>query len=132
MIPKAAATAYLGVLSAWKDYLAHDLRVVSIGAEDYYAQEREHWLLASNILVVAKNTIIAYEHNRVTNKLAKEAGIKIVNYTQALFGIIQGSTYLDLRERSLPAVRDLTHPGIDLPGSDCRFAARSAAANGVA
>jgi arginine deiminase len=63
-----------------KDYLAHDLRVVTIGAEDYYAQEREHWLLASNILVVAKNTIIAYEHNRVTNKLAKEAGIKITTF----------------------------------------------------
>ena len=63
-----------------KDYLARDLRVVTIGSEDYYAQEREHWLLASNILVVAKNTIIAYEHNRVTNKLAKEAGIKITTF----------------------------------------------------
>lgn len=63
-----------------KDYLARDLRVVEIGGEDYYAQEREHWLLASNILVVAKNTIIAYEHNRITNKLAKEAGIKIETF----------------------------------------------------
>ena len=59
-----------------KDYLASDLRVVTIGDDDYYAQEREHWLLASNILVVAKDTMIAYEHNRVTNKLAKEAGIE--------------------------------------------------------
>jgi arginine deiminase len=63
-----------------KDYLASDLRVVTIGDDDYYAQEREHWLLASNILVVAKDTMIAYEHNRVTNKLAREAGIKITTF----------------------------------------------------
>lgn len=63
-----------------KDYLARDLRVVEIGSDDYYAQEREHWLLASNILVVAKSTIIAYEHNRITNKLAAEAGIKIATF----------------------------------------------------
>jgi arginine deiminase len=63
-----------------KDYLARDLRVVTIGGDDYYAQEREHWLLASNILIVAKNTILAYEHNRMTNQLAKEAGIKITTF----------------------------------------------------
>ncbi len=63
-----------------KDYLARDLRVVNIGNADYYDEEREHWLLASNVIVVDKNKIIAYEHNRVTNKLVEEAGVQVVTF----------------------------------------------------
>ncbi|MEJ2776112.1 arginine deiminase family protein [Sulfolobaceae archaeon RB850M] len=63
-----------------KDYLAKDLRVVFIGGGEYYAEEREHWLLASNIIVVDKNKIIAYEHNRITNKLLTEVGIKVITF----------------------------------------------------
>ncbi|ARM75373.1 arginine deiminase family protein [Acidianus manzaensis] len=62
-----------------KDYLG-DLRVVTIGNGEYYTEEREHWLLASNIIVVDKNTIVAYEHNRITNKLLTEVGIKIITF----------------------------------------------------
>ncbi|ABP95046.1 MULTISPECIES: arginine deiminase family protein [Metallosphaera] len=63
-----------------KDYLGHDLRIVNIGNAEYYAEEREHWLLASNIIVVGKNKIIAYEHNRLTNRLMTEAGIEIITF----------------------------------------------------
>lgn len=63
-----------------KDYLARDLRVVFIGNREYYAEEREHWLLASNIIVVDHNKIIAYEHNRITNKLLTEVGIKVITF----------------------------------------------------
>ncbi|AWR96851.1 arginine deiminase [Acidianus sulfidivorans JP7] len=63
-----------------KDYLARDLRVVPIGNNEYYAEEREHWLLASNIIVVDKNTIIAYDHNRITNKLLTEVGINVITF----------------------------------------------------
>ncbi|AWR98427.1 arginine deiminase family protein [Metallosphaera hakonensis] len=63
-----------------KDYLASDLRVVNIGNAEYYDEEREHWLLASNIIVVGNSRIIAYEHNRITNKLAEEAGIKVITF----------------------------------------------------
>ena len=63
-----------------KDYLARDLRVVFIGGGEYYTEEREHWLLASNIIVVDNNKIIAYEHNRVTNKLLTEVGIKVITF----------------------------------------------------
>lgn len=63
-----------------KDYLARDLKVVPIGNGEYYSEEREHWLLASNIIVVDKNTIIAYEHNRITNKLLSEVGIKVITF----------------------------------------------------
>ncbi|MCG3109584.1 Arginine deiminase [Metallosphaera sp. J1] len=63
-----------------KDFLGRDLRVVNIGNAEYYSEEREHWLLASNIIVVGKNKIIAYEHNRLTNKLMEEAGIEVVTF----------------------------------------------------
>jgi len=63
-----------------KDYLGSDLRVVLIGGGDYYAEEREHWLLASNIIVVDRNKIIAYEHNRTTNKLLREVGINVITF----------------------------------------------------
>ncbi|WP_256202183.1 arginine deiminase family protein [Sulfuracidifex metallicus] len=63
-----------------KDYLSKDLRVVNIGNAEYYDEEREHWLLASNVIVVDKNKMVAYEHNRITNKLAEEAGIKVITF----------------------------------------------------
>lgn len=43
-------------------------------------------------------------------------GIKIVNPTQALFGIIQGSTYLDLRERSLAGLIEIGFDGYAIGG----------------
>jgi queuine tRNA-ribosyltransferase len=45
-----------------------------------------------------------------------DEGIKIVNQTQALFGIIQGSTYLDLREKSLAALVDIGFDGYAIGG----------------
>ncbi|BBG25086.1 arginine deiminase family protein [Sulfuracidifex tepidarius] len=63
-----------------KDYLNRDLRIVNIGNADYYDEEREHWLLASNVIVVDKNKMVAYEHNRITNKLAEEAGIEVITF----------------------------------------------------
>ncbi len=63
-----------------KDYLARDMRVVNIGNAEYYQEEREHWLLASNVIVVDKNKMIAYEHNRITNRLAEEAGIEVITF----------------------------------------------------
>jgi queuine tRNA-ribosyltransferase len=45
-----------------------------------------------------------------------ERGIKIVNPSQALFGIIQGSTYLDLRERSLAGLVEIGFDGYAIGG----------------
>src|SRR5205807_128675 len=42
---------------------------------------------------------------------AGEAGVRIVNQTQALFGIIQGSTFLDLRERSIAGLIEIGFDG---------------------
>jgi queuine tRNA-ribosyltransferase len=47
---------------------------------------------------------------------AERAGIRIVNSTQALFGIIQGSTYLDLRERSLSGLIEIGFDGYAIGG----------------
>jgi queuine tRNA-ribosyltransferase len=47
---------------------------------------------------------------------AERAGIKIVNPSQALFGIIQGSTYLDLRERSLAGLIEIGFDGYAIGG----------------
>ena len=47
---------------------------------------------------------------------ASEAGIRIVNQTQALFGIIQGSTFLDLRERSLAGLVEIGFDGYAIGG----------------
>lgn len=44
------------------------------------------------------------------------AGIRIVNSTQALFGIIQGSTFLDLREQSLAGLVDIGFDGYAIGG----------------
>lgn len=65
---------------ALRQYLNPDTRFVTIGGEDYYSQEREHWLLASNILVLDKSKILAYSHNRITNKLVTEAGVRVVTF----------------------------------------------------
>lgn len=47
---------------------------------------------------------------------AEEAGIRIVNHTQALFGINQGSTFLDLREQSLAGLIDIGFDGYAIGG----------------
>ena len=45
-----------------------------------------------------------------------EAGITVVNQTQALFGIIQGSTFLDLREESLEGLIEIGFDGYAIGG----------------
>ena len=45
---------------------------------------------------------------------AERAGLKIVNPAQALFGINQGSVYLDLRERSLEGLLEVGFDTIDV------------------
>jgi queuine tRNA-ribosyltransferase len=47
---------------------------------------------------------------------AERAGLKIVNPAQALFGINQGSIYLDLRERSLAGLLDIGFDGYAIGG----------------
>lgn len=47
---------------------------------------------------------------------AADAGITIVNRTQALFGINQGSTYLDLREQSLEGLVEVGFDGYAIGG----------------
>jgi queuine tRNA-ribosyltransferase len=47
---------------------------------------------------------------------AQKAEIQIVNQPQALFGINQGSTYLDLRERSLEGLIDIGFDGYAIGG----------------
>ncbi|MEK6304552.1 MAG: tRNA guanosine(34) transglycosylase Tgt [Acidobacteriota bacterium] len=47
---------------------------------------------------------------------AERAGINLVNSTQALFGIVQGSTYLDLRERSLAGLIEIGFDGYAIGG----------------
>lgn len=44
------------------------------------------------------------------------AGIKVANPSQALFGIIQGSTYTDLREQSLGGLLDVGFDGFAIGG----------------
>ncbi len=47
---------------------------------------------------------------------AQNAGMTIVNQSQALFGINQGSTYLDLRERSLEGLVEIGFDGYAIGG----------------
>lgn len=53
-------------------------------------------------------------HNDPT--AASQAGITIVNQTQALFGINQGSTFLDLREQSLDGLIEIGFDGYAIGG----------------
>jgi queuine tRNA-ribosyltransferase len=47
---------------------------------------------------------------------AGEAGIRMVNHTQALFGITQGSMYFDLREQSLQELLEIGFDGYAIGG----------------
>ncbi len=47
---------------------------------------------------------------------AENSGIRIVNQSQALFGINQGSTFLDLRERSLEGLVEIGFDGYAIGG----------------
>jgi queuine tRNA-ribosyltransferase len=47
---------------------------------------------------------------------SEQTGIRIVNQTQALFGINQGSTFLDLREQSLAGLVDIGFDGYAIGG----------------
>jgi queuine tRNA-ribosyltransferase len=47
---------------------------------------------------------------------AESPGIEIVNRAQAVFGIIQGSTYLDLRDASLDGLADIGFDGYAIGG----------------
>jgi queuine tRNA-ribosyltransferase len=47
---------------------------------------------------------------------AERAGLRVVNPSQALFGIIQGSVYLDLRERSLAGLLEIGFDGYAIGG----------------
>jgi queuine tRNA-ribosyltransferase len=47
---------------------------------------------------------------------AERAGLALVNSSQALFGINQGSTYLDLRERSLEGLLEIGFDGYAIGG----------------
>ncbi|MEW6209781.1 MAG: tRNA guanosine(34) transglycosylase Tgt [Acidobacteriota bacterium] len=53
---------------------------------------------------------------REDRREAERAGIEIVNPSQALFGINQGSVYLDLRERSLEGLIDVGFDGYAIGG----------------
>jgi queuine tRNA-ribosyltransferase len=48
--------------------------------------------------------------------VAQKAGIRIVNETQALFGINQGSMFFDLREQSLAQLVDIDFDGFAIGG----------------
>jgi queuine tRNA-ribosyltransferase len=48
--------------------------------------------------------------------VAENAGVTIVNQTQALFGINQGSTFLDLREQSLEGLVEIDFDGYAIGG----------------
>jgi len=49
-------------------------------------------------------------------EVAENAGVTIVNQTQALFGINQGSTFLDLREQSLEGLVEIDFDGYAIGG----------------
>jgi len=67
----------------------------------------EHWARRSKLRLGELHTDTA---------AAENAGITIVNQTQALFGINQGSTYLDLREQSLEGLVEIGFDGYAIGG----------------
>ena len=69
-----------------RDTLAHilcrylDLTAVQLircGGDDFTAAAREQWNDGSNTLAIAPGEVIVYDRNLVTNRLLKEAGIKL-------------------------------------------------------
>lgn len=60
-----------------KETLGHEITLIRCGANDPIAAAREQWNDGTNVLAIAPGEVIAYDRNWVTNKLLKEAGIKI-------------------------------------------------------
>ncbi len=66
---------------------------------------------------LGSDIVMAFDECTHENSAAAEAvGISIVNKTQALFGIIQGSTFLELREQSLAELVDIGFDGYAIGG----------------
>ncbi len=61
------------------------LQLISIGG-DAFAEQREQWTDASNLLAVAPGKIIAYDRNTETNDKLRKAGIDVIEIEGAELG----------------------------------------------
>ncbi|MCY0859337.1 MAG: arginine deiminase family protein [Sulfolobaceae archaeon] len=77
---KEAELQSKNLIEVMRDYLGRDLRPIRVGEGTYFDEEREHWLLASNFLTINNGVVVSFEHNRLTNRLLEENGVKVLTF----------------------------------------------------
>ncbi|MBQ9239684.1 MAG: arginine deiminase [Treponema sp.] len=77
------------------------VKLIPCGGDDLIASAREQWNDGSNTLCIAPGTIVVYERNDVTNKVLRDAGIKVLEMPSAELSRGRGGP----RCMSMPLIR---------------------------
>ena len=59
-------------------YLNHPVTLIPCGGGDKIASEREQGNDGSNTLCIAPGVVVVYDRNTITNRVLKEAGLKVI------------------------------------------------------
>lgn len=78
-----------------------DIKIINTGG-DVYAQEREQWNDANNVLTIRPGVVVGYECNTLTNEKYREAGIEVLSFDGDQLGRGRGGA----RCMSCPLERD--------------------------
>ena len=54
------------------------INIIDCGGDDQIASEREQWNDGSNTLCVRPGVVIAYDRNRITNRILRSNGIRVL------------------------------------------------------
>ena len=83
-------------------YLNHPVKLIPCAGGDKVGAEREQWNDGSNTLCISPGVVVVYDRNNVTNKVLKEAGIKVIEIHGAELSRGRGGP----RCMSMPLIRE--------------------------
>lgn len=88
--------------SILEQYLGIDITLIPCAGGDPIGAEREQWNDGSNTLCIAPGVVIVYDRNNITNKVLREAGLKVLEIEGAELSRGRGGP----RCMSMPLVRE--------------------------
>ena len=83
-------------------YLNHKVTLIPCAGGDKVGAEREQWNDGSNTLCIEPGVVVVYDRNNVTNRVLKEAGIKVIEIHGAELSRGRGGP----RCMSMPLIRE--------------------------
>ncbi len=83
-------------------HLGRDVELIHCGGNDVVDSEREQWSDGANTLAVSPGVVIAYSRNKITNKLLKDKGIKVLEIPSSELSRGRGGP----RCMSMPIIRE--------------------------